>query len=141
MIRIPENTSITGELRCDGNMEVMGRVEGDGDIKGYLIIGKNCVWIGKAVADTVIVEGTVEGSIIARKKIEITPKAQISGSITAPSVIIPKSARLDCEIHMEKGKQAIDLNEHRSQLKKFVIPKFSFKGKATAGDESQKNIA
>lgn len=130
MIQIPQNTTIIGELKCEGNIEVKGRIDGDSDIKGLLIIARDCVWTGKAVADSIIVEGIVEGSIIARKKLEIAPSARITGSITAPYVLIAKSATLDCEMHMERNKQAIDLLSHREQ-RRLVIPKLRLKNKAS----------
>ncbi len=125
LIQIPQNINIAGEIRCDGSIEVMCRVEGESDIKGLLVIGKDCVWIGKAVADTVIVEGFVEGSIIARKKIQIEPSAQIIGSITAPSILIAKSAKLNCEIFMDNNKQPIDLEDRRNN-RPLAIPSLDF---------------
>lgn len=136
MIRIPHNTSIIGELRSEGNMEVLGRIEGDSDIKGLLIVGKECVWVGKAIADTIIVEGIVEGSVIARKKVEIAPSAQITGSIISPTVLIAKSAKLNCDIQMNKAKDTIDLEGHRQQ-RHWSIPSIN---KSTP-DSSKHNIA
>ena len=68
MIRIPANTTIVGELRSSGEVRVDGRFQGEGDIDGTLILTQTCVWVGKAIAEVVIVEGVIEGDIIERKK-------------------------------------------------------------------------
>ena len=49
MTRIPENTTIIGEIRCTGNMRVDGRVEGQSDVQGILVITKNSVYEGDKI--------------------------------------------------------------------------------------------
>ncbi|MDX1810459.1 MAG: polymer-forming cytoskeletal protein [Gammaproteobacteria bacterium] len=106
MIKIPKQATIIGSLMCDKDVEVSARVKGNSNIKGILIINKDCEWTGNPVADHIIVEGRVKGDIIARKKIEIKPSATIIGSVTSPQVIIPKSAILDCYFKMDTVKEA-----------------------------------
>jgi len=98
MIRIPKTTTIIGELRCDGATRVDARIEGEGNINGVLLISDSCVWVGKIIADSVIVEGTIEGHVIARKKLQITSKAKITGKIAAPEMNIEEGAILNCEV-------------------------------------------
>ena len=103
MIRIPQNSTIIGELRCDGATRVDGRIEGEGNIKDVLLISKTCIWVGKITADKIIVEGTVEGHIIARKTLQIASSAKISGRISAPEMYIAKNARLNCEVSVSRN--------------------------------------
>ena len=98
MIRIPKNATIIGELRCDGATRVDARVEGEGNINGILLISQSCVWVGKITADKIIVEGTVEGQIIARQKLQLSPNAKVSGKISAPEMYIAPGAILNCDV-------------------------------------------
>ena len=140
MIKIPNSATITGKLKCDDNVEVLGRLDGESDIKGILIIGKNCVWTGKAVADNVIVEGYVDGCIIARKKLEIKPSATIKGSVISPEVLISKSANLDCEFTMQKNKSAVSLESHRNQ-KQLVVPKLNAAAKSKEDEKLLESVS
>lgn len=98
MIRIPKDATIIGELRCDGATRVDGRVEGEGDINGILLVSKTCVWVGKITADKIIVEGVVEGEIIARSSLQIAAKAKVSGKISAPEMLLAPGASLNCDV-------------------------------------------
>lgn len=113
MIRIPENTTIVGELRSSGEVRVDGRFQGNGQVDGTLMITETCVWVGKAIADTVVIEGIVEGDVIARKKLLVGRNAKIRGSIKAPSVKISYGAKLRCHIDMQGPLKPAGLLEHQ----------------------------
>jgi len=113
MIRIPENTSIIGELRSSGEVRVDGRFQGTGNIDGTLILTESCVWVGKAVANTIVIEGIVEGDIIAKTKLLIGSKAKIRGSIKTPKIEIAYGAKLRCHISMSKPQAPVGLLEHK----------------------------
>jgi len=102
MIRIPKNSTIIGELRCDGATRVDARVEGEGNINGVLLISQSCVWVGKITADKIIVEGTVEGQIIARQKLQLASKAKVSGKISAPEMHISPGAIVNCDVSVAR---------------------------------------
>jgi len=112
MIRIPENTTISGEMRSSGEVRVDGRFDGTGIIDGTLFLTQSCVWLGKVIADTIIVEGTVEGDIIARKKLIVGSQAEIQGNIKSPAVKIAKGAKLNCDINIGKLEPPVALLEH-----------------------------
>ncbi|MDH3325243.1 MAG: polymer-forming cytoskeletal protein [Gammaproteobacteria bacterium] len=117
MIRIPENTTIIGELRSSGEVRIDGRFQGEGTIDGKLIMTQSCVWVGNVTADIVVIEGVVEGDIIARKKLLIGPLAKIRGSIKSPLVQISKGAKLRCDINMSKLETPTELLEHNPVAK------------------------
>jgi cytoskeletal protein CcmA (bactofilin family) len=67
-------------------------VQGDCDIDGVLLIGPACLWVGKVIADTIIVKGSVEGDLHARFKLEVRPSARIKGNLTSPLIAIAEGA-------------------------------------------------
>jgi len=71
---------------------VHGRVQGDGQIDGVLMIGPECLWVGSVEADVVVVKGRVEGNIHARFKLEVRPSARIKGDLSSPLIAIAEGA-------------------------------------------------
>lgn len=122
MIRIPKDATIIGELRCDGATRVDARVEGEGNINGVLLVSQSCVWVGKITADKIIIEGTVEGQIIARQKLQIAPKAKVSGNISAPEMYIAPGARLNCDVSIAKLKVPVGLLKPKTERRVDLYP-------------------
>lgn len=81
-----------GQLDGRENFVVHGRVEGNGDIDGVLLIGDAAQWVGHIVADMVIVKGRVEGNIRARFKLEVRSSGRIKGDLSSPLIAIADGA-------------------------------------------------
>src|SRR4030067_265526 len=83
-----------GVIEGRDNYVVHGRVEGNCDLDGVLLIGPDCLWIGNITADTVIVKGRVVGGIRAHFKIEVRPSARIKGDLSSPLIAVAGGAVL-----------------------------------------------
>lgn len=83
-----------GVIEGRDNYVVHGRVEGNCDLDGVLLIGPDCLWVGNITADTVIVKGRVEGGINAHFKIEVRPSARIKGDLSGPLIAVAEGAVL-----------------------------------------------
>lgn len=81
-----------GMLDGRDNFVVHGRVDGDGNIDGVLMIGDAALWVGNIEADMVIVKGRVEGNIHARFKLEVRSSARIKGDLSSPLVAVAEGA-------------------------------------------------
>lgn len=84
-----------GALTGQNHFMIHGRVHGNGDIDGALLIGPEGQWIGNIVADNVVIKGRVHGNIHARFKIELRPSARIKGNLTSPVIAIAEGAVID----------------------------------------------
>lgn len=102
---------LKGTISGEGHSIILGRVEGDSELNGTLVIGDGGVWIGDIVAENIVIAGRVEGSVMARKKLEIVSTAQIQGSLTSPFIAIAEGAVHDGEIHMAEVKRFTDQRE------------------------------
>ena len=87
-----------GVIEGRNNYVVHGRVEGNCDLDGVLLIGPDCLWVGNIMADTVIVKGRVEGSVRAHFKIEVRPSARINGDLSSPLIAVAEGAVLQGRI-------------------------------------------
>ena len=89
-----------GSLSGAGHCIVYGRVEGDCDIDGTLVIAEGGVWTGDVVATNVLVAGQVVGTLVAREKMEIISTARILGKLTSRVIAIAEGAVHDGEVQM-----------------------------------------
>jgi len=81
-----------GTLAGRENYVVHGKVQGDSNIDGALLIGPDCLWVGNITADTVVIKGRVEGDVRARFKLEVRPSARIKGNLSSPIIAIAEGA-------------------------------------------------
>jgi len=102
--RIGPDNVLRGGLSGPGHIVVMGRVEGDSEIQGTLVIGDGGVWVGDIVAHNILIAGRLEGGIRADGKVEIVSTARVYGSITSPVIAIAEGAIHEGEMHMAEVK-------------------------------------
>lgn len=89
---INEGCKITGEITGSGNFQINGEVAGDCDISGTIQLAGSGYWLGSMRADNIIVAGHVEGDITARRKVEITNTARITGTVTGEAIAVAEGA-------------------------------------------------
>ena len=116
MLTISYNTTITGDIRSPGPIQVSGNVKGNGTFDDLLIVSSTCVWDGDIVADSIIVEGIITGNIIGRKKIQIDSKAQVIGDITTPKLTIAQGAKIVSLVNMRPAPKPIELNDKKNKI-------------------------
>ncbi len=93
----------------------------DGTLKGHLYIDDATLTLGETatvVADIrakqVIVQGTVQGSIAAGDRIELTATAKVHGSLIAERVVIADGARLNGGVYMGRRTIARRVAQYRA---------------------------
>ncbi|MFL6623677.1 MAG: polymer-forming cytoskeletal protein [Sulfurifustis sp.] len=86
------DVTFAGGLRIDGKLK--GNVTSKGEGNSTLILSENAVIIGNVSVPHMIVNGTIKGNVRAAERIELQPKAEITGDIfykvleVAPGAII-----------------------------------------------------
>ncbi len=74
------NFSFADGLRLDGEMH--GDLLGRADKPSILVISETAHVIGQVQADHVIINGQVDGPVLARSLLELQPKARVTGDVT-----------------------------------------------------------
>ncbi len=110
---IGENTEFTGKFSGGENIVVRGHVKGESDACRAVVIAETGCWDGKLVADIVIVEGTVNGDIVAREKIEVLSGSKIIGKLSCPVFAIETGAVHDGQIDMNTTTRVERFEEKR----------------------------
>lgn len=79
----------------EGTIEFQNAIRLDGSVKGKIfskagtvIIGETAVINARINVDIAVIMGTVNGTINARKRIEVYPPACVVGDIQAPTILI-----------------------------------------------------
>lgn len=82
---IGEGTVITGEIRFSDGLRIDGEVRGDvtcaEEGRTLLVISEKARVHGKVRAGHVIINGCVEGPVMAENLLELQPKARIIGDV------------------------------------------------------------
>ncbi len=83
---IGRGTTIRGSVRCDGDLDIHGFVEGSVNVKGELVIAETALIKSDVSGRRVIVRGAVAGNVSADELIVVEPGARIVGDIGAPQI-------------------------------------------------------
>jgi cytoskeletal protein CcmA (bactofilin family) len=93
-------------VRLDGKLESSGTFRIDSAVKGTLvsretlILGEHAAVEGEIDGNNIIIAGRFDGTIRATKKVEIQPKAIVTGDIHAPCIVIEPGAVFEGQCHM-----------------------------------------
>ncbi len=111
-----EGTSFTGTLQFEGTVRLDGRFEGDVSGGDLLIIGQAAAVRAEIEVGSLVVGGRVDGNIVARKRAELLPTAQVSGTIKTPILVVNDGAIFNgaCEMRREETK-VVRLGQKREE--------------------------
>ncbi|NOZ10408.1 MAG: polymer-forming cytoskeletal protein [Gammaproteobacteria bacterium] len=104
----------TGKFTGADNYMVRGKVVGECDLKNTIIVGEGGHWQGSITAENVIIGGTIEGDITARKKLELVATAVVKGNLVAPEIAIAEGAKLDGKLDMHAKVDVKRFQERRT---------------------------
>ena len=110
-------SQVIGTIGGKGNCIVHGRVEGDCNIEGALVIGNGGHWVGNIVAGCVLIAGTVDGDVTAKEKTEIVSTARVNGKITSNVLAIAEGAIHEGEMHIAGNNEVKRFKDRRSEDK------------------------
>lgn len=101
LIHLSEETEIIGELRFAGNLQVDAKVSGKLiSESGAVVINKQGHVKASVEAGTVEVHGVVEGTITAKKRVQIHSGGRVYGDIYTPALNVEPGALFDGKCHM-----------------------------------------
>ena len=95
-----KNLKITGNVSGDGDLIILGKLEGEFNLKGKIQVAEPAEIIGSVKANDVTVKGNIKGNIIAAQKVHLDPTARVNGQIASPKLSVQDGACFDGEIKM-----------------------------------------
>ena len=97
---IGEGATIKGEIFEENEITVNGSVDGDIQCKN-LIVGKTGSIKGKIKADTLYVEGSIEGEINVKELLKLMSSSYVSGKMSYGSLQINEGGKLLGELEFK----------------------------------------
>lgn len=101
------NTNLEGDLHCNGDVHVDGKLSGAIVCNGDLILGEGSKVYGQVKAKNVIISGYFKGEIETVDGLEILPTGQVEGDIKGSKLTIQEGG-------IYKGKVNMDVIESQS---------------------------
>lgn len=102
---IGPDTRIKGEMSFDRTARILGHFEGLVTTEGELQIGASAHCKAALQAGTVIVDGLVEGDILARDRVQLNGSARVNGDVVAEKLIVSEGASFSG--HCRVGPEAV----------------------------------
>ena len=106
---IGKSVVIKGELSGSEDLYVDGNVEGSIELRNNsLTVGPNGKVKATVTAKAIVIQGMIEGAIIASDRVELRKSSVVNGDITTQRIAIEEGAsfRGKVDIQKESGKAA-----------------------------------
>ena len=92
-------TEMKGDIAFSGGLRIDGKVKGNitarSDDNSTLVLSENAIVTGDVSVPHMIVNGKIKGNVRSAERLELQPKAEISGDITYKVVEIAAGAQLN----------------------------------------------
>lgn len=103
---------IKGEISGAEDLVIAGRVEGKIRLENNtLTLSEGAEVKGEVTAGSIIVSGTISGSLKASARVDIRPSATVDGEIHTPVLVVGDGARITAAVEMPapagRGKLAV----------------------------------
>lgn len=85
---LDKGASFEGRLAFEGTVQIGGNFKGEIFTNDTLVINEGAEVTAQIEADTVIINGKVEGNVFARKRVVMQPPTVFRGTVTSPSLRI-----------------------------------------------------
>ena len=91
-----------GKLTFEGSVRIDGKFSGEIFSNDILLIGEGALVKAEIDVGTIIVSGTVEGNISAKKMVELKAPALVRGTISTPALMMEQGVVLEGAVKMEE---------------------------------------
>jgi cytoskeletal protein CcmA (bactofilin family) len=100
-MNIGASVVIKGNITAAEDLAITGRVEGDIRLDaGELMLAAGSHVVGDIVVPSAVVHGNIQGSLTASERVHVRPGASVSGSVSAPTLIVADGAQMNCRVEM-----------------------------------------
>ncbi len=105
---IGPDTKIKGEMSFDNTAQLLGTFEGKISAKGELKVAKGATCAAEVEAGKVTIDGTVNGNMVGRDRVQLSSSAQMRGDLVAAKLVVEEGAVFvgHCTVGPDAAKQA-----------------------------------
>lgn len=95
-----ESLSVTGRVTGEGDLEIRGRVDGEVDVRGELVIAETAVLRATVAGARVTIRGALLGDVLGSEAIVLDATARVVGNLRAPRIAVALGAQIRGELDM-----------------------------------------
>lgn len=108
-VYLGKNSFFEGRLTLEGVFRLDGKVHGEIFHQGTLIMSETAIIKGKVEVNALILNGTVEGEVNAKERIEIHSQGRLLGTISTPVLVIQDGGIFEgnCKMGMKRADETI----------------------------------
>ena len=122
---VGHGTTLTGETHFQAMLRVDGHLQGSvSSDSGTLLVGTNGQVDANVAVATAVVNGQVNGDIVATEKIQLGRTARVIGNIQTPRLILEDGALFEGSCSMIKAKEAVDSKATEAQSH-YTVPEYT----------------
>ena len=99
---IGAGASFDGVLTFWGFARVEGRLRGQVVADGTLEIGPEADVHARIEVDVLVVEGLVEGEVLARERVEVRATGRITAAVRTPRLVLDEGGQIEGRVEMGK---------------------------------------
>lgn len=85
---------LKGEIHVEGTVRIDGRLDGDIQTKGQVIIGEDGLVQGTITAGSVVSSGRIKAKVMANERVQLMKTATLIGEVLTPLLVIEEGAKL-----------------------------------------------
>lgn len=89
---ISRGTTVRGRVTGDGNLEILGFVEGEVEVSGEVTVGEEGLVGSNLSGRRIVIRGAVRGDISAEEALSLEAGARVVGDLRAPRIAIAAGA-------------------------------------------------
>ena len=99
---LSKKVNIVGDIEGNEDLHVEGRFKGSIKITGDILVGPTGVVDADVEAENIIIQGKINGNVLARQQLEIQSLGQLIGDCSAQSIDIKEGAVFEGRSNMLK---------------------------------------
>jgi cytoskeletal protein CcmA (bactofilin family) len=85
---------LKGEIHVEGTVRIDGRLDGEIQTKGQVIIGEDGLVQGMITAGAVVSSGRIKAKVTARERVQLLKTATLIGEVHTPVLIMEEGAKM-----------------------------------------------
>jgi cytoskeletal protein CcmA (bactofilin family) len=105
---IGEETEFKGTLKDKGNIRIDGKFEGEIQVEGNVIVGKDAFIKANIRAKSINISGKVVGNIDCQEKVELFSSGSLEGKVKASDLTIAEGAFFNGECRMIPLQESVE---------------------------------
>ena len=97
---IGKEAQFEGTMKSEEGVQIEGRVQGEIQVRGEVIIGEDALVEASIQAQSVTIGGKVVGNVDCQGRVELSPSASLEGNVKATDLTIQEGAFFSGECKM-----------------------------------------